>query len=280
MESYNGYNTMIQSFVTALTTGEKATLTSMVAEEVNANGSVHSGSEFAGSLVAAFAVASPHTVTIDMTTIDSGKRALAVRLIHRGVLVEPYLDQQVTGDEVEWPEHLVLSFNESGQIITCHRAFGFDGPTKVEEKDVKVKPTLSRPVIEPPAGFDIAKAYAGYIEANNNHTIRDYFPGFIADTVVNNGKENTREEFTQMIEWNWSALKDVQLQTKHLLVDTERQHVAAELELTAIPVKEFHGVPADGKRIKFGEIAMYKLNGGKVEQIWVVLDLGHLRESS
>ena len=280
MESYNGCTAILKSFVDALTEGKKDTLTSLIAEEVDANGSMRSGSEFADSLVASFAVASPHAVAIDMITVDSGERALAVRLLHRGVLVEPYLGQQVTGDEVEWPEHLVLSFNESGQIITCHGAFGFDGPSKVEDNDVKVRPTLSPPVIPPPAGFDIAKAYAGYIEANNNHTIRDYFPDFIAETVMNNGKSNTREEFTKMIEWNWSALKDVQLQMKHLLVDEERQHVAVVLELTAIPLKEFHGVPADGKQVKFGEIAMYKLNGGKVEQIWVVLDLRHLKKSS
>lgn len=270
------YSAILKTFVKAFPAGDKASLASLTAKEVTANGGTVSRDAFVDFLMSAFAVASPHKMTIDLTTFDTVKRALAVRLLHEGVLVEPYLGVEVTGEEVEWPEHLVLTFNDEDKINGCHGAFGFGGPTKISAKDVKVQPTQSRPTIPPPADFNIIKAYNGYITANNTHTIRTYFPTFIHSSILNNGTPNTLEEFTAMIESNWEALQGVQLHVKNLLVDEEQQHVCADLELTATPVKEFHGVPPNGKPVKFGEIAFYKFNGGRVELVWVVLDLRKL----
>lgn len=272
------YSEALQAFVASFPAGDKPALAALAAEEVTVNGNIVSKAVFVDSLASIFALASHHTIKIDMTTIDTTSRALAARLLHKGILIKPYLGVEVTGEEVEWPEHLILTFDDEGKIIECHGSFGFGGPTKVDAKDVKVQPTQGRPLNAPPAGFDLKQAYLGYIEANNAHTIRDYFPNFIQDPIMNNGTKNSLEEFIKMIEGNWEALEGVQLHVKKLLVDEERQHIVADLELTATPLKEFHGVPPNGKPVRFGEIAMYKFNGGKVEQVWVVLDLRGLEE--
>lgn len=79
-----------------------------------------------------------------------------------------------------------------------------------------------------------------------------------------------REALIQMMNVMFSGLK----QRQHVFEDqiAEGDKVATRLTLHAVHAGEFQGMPATGKQIAVPQIALHRIQNGKIAEVWVSSD--------
>lgn len=74
------------------------------------------------------------------------------------------------------------------------------------------------------------------------------------------------------------AIPDMIFQVVDLIVDEDKQQVAARLEFTGTPVKNWEDVEPNGKEVNFSEQAFYWFEKGKICSVVSVVDMEAYRK--
>lgn len=67
-----------------------------------------------------------------------------------------------------------------------------------------------------------------------------------------------------------TAFTDMEFETFSLVAD--ETYVNARFRVTVTHAGAFAGVPPSGKRVSFEGMALYRLNGGRIEETWLQID--------
>ena len=111
--------------------------------------------------------------------------------------------------------------------------------------------------------------YHGYIACLN---ARDWerLGEFVAEDAVHNGRVLGVDGYRAMLDQNYRDIPDLYFDAE--LVVAEEKHIAARLRFDCTPIGEFLGLPINGARVVFYEHAFYSLRGGKIAEVYSVID--------
>ncbi len=113
---------------------------------------------------------------------------------------------------------------------------------------------------------DVYRAYLACLNA------RDW-PGlarFVHDDVRHNGRRLGLAGYREMLERDVAAIPDLRFEIELLVCEPPR--VASRLRFDCTPRGTFLGLPVDGRRVAFAENVFYEFRGGRIVQVWSVVD--------
>lgn len=114
--------------------------------------------------------------------------------------------------------------------------------------------------------------YNSYVSAiNSRHW--DVVRSFIHPVVVWNGKPYPAEEYIRLITRGTDPVPDTVFHIDMLVVDDDKQTVAARLMIRGTPIDEFLGLKPNGKEIELLEHAFYVFEDGRVKEVKTILDI-------
>jgi predicted ester cyclase len=116
---------------------------------------------------------------------------------------------------------------------------------------------------------DLATIYRNYLDCLNQ---RDWssLGRFVGDDVIHNGRPIGLPGYREMLEQDVRDIPDLHFDIELLV--TEHPFVASRLRFNCAPSHTFLGLHIDGKRIAFTENVFYAFSGGKIAQVWSVID--------
>ncbi|MGF6661305.1 putative ester cyclase [Paraburkholderia atlantica] len=117
--------------------------------------------------------------------------------------------------------------------------------------------------------FNLPKLYRGYIACLNAQDwskLRD----FVDEDVKHNGQRIGLSGYREMLERDFRDIPDLRFEIQMLVC--EPPHIASRLHFDCTPVGMFLGLPVQGKRVEFSENVFYRFGGGKIQQVWSVID--------
>ena len=228
----------------------------------------------AHSELAEVAAAAPDIQSeIDTLVVGNDGLSVAARIIHRATLVKSILAIPVTGQPVEWTEHIMLWVSDDDDKLISRILALVDTQHQSAETVPRTPSDLQqRP---PPVAFNLDSMYRSYLAAINSPTIADNLPTFYQPNLVHTAKDMTIKDLADFLEASPKILRDLNLSATDLIVDDASQQIAARIQFDGTPLKPFFGIdpPTDGRAVRFYEHAFYKLDGGKFKFIWAMMDL-------
>jgi predicted ester cyclase len=93
---------------------------------------------------------------------------------------------------------------------------------------------------------------------------------FVAGDARHNGRPFGLAGYRAMLERDFEEIPDLQFAIE--LVVCDPPHVASRLRFECRPKGLFLGLPVNGKRIVFTENVFYQFRGGKIAEVWSVID--------
>ncbi len=93
---------------------------------------------------------------------------------------------------------------------------------------------------------------------------------FVADDVRRNGELLGLAGYRAMLEADFRAIPDLAFVIELLAVDPP--YLAARLRFDCTPLGAFLGAPVNGRRVSFAENVFYRFDGGKITEVWSVID--------
>ena len=117
--------------------------------------------------------------------------------------------------------------------------------------------------------WDLGAIYRSYLDCLNN---RDWasLGRFVDDEVSHNGRAIGLSGYREMLERDVDDIPDLRFHIELLV--TEPPFVASRLRFDCRPKHSFLGLHIGGKRISFAENVFYTFRGGKIVQVWSVID--------
>lgn len=121
---------------------------------------------------------------------------------------------------------------------------------------------------------ELAGKYRTYIDCLNR---RDWenLGDYVSGEARHNGRSFGLEGYRRMLEADAAAIPDLAFQIDFLVCDPPR--IAARLLFDCTPVGELFGLPVNGRRISFTENVFYEFAGGKIDNVWSVIDTDTIR---
>ncbi|MBN3758357.1 ester cyclase [Paraburkholderia sp. Tr-20389] len=119
------------------------------------------------------------------------------------------------------------------------------------------------------SGTDLAGVYRGYIDCLNR---QDWtaLGQFVDDDVVYNGELIGLSGYRAMLEQDYRTIPDLHFDIALLV--TEPPVIASRLQFHCSPEGTFLGLAVDGKKVSFAENVFYRFRGGKIGEVWSVID--------
>ena len=116
---------------------------------------------------------------------------------------------------------------------------------------------------------DLRTFYRNYIDCLNK---RDWasLSQFVDDDVSHNGRPIGVSGYRDMLERDVRDIPDLRFEIELLVI--EGPFVASRLRFDCRPRGAFLGLSVDGKRISFTENVFYSFRGGKIANVWSVID--------
>ncbi|KDN65322.1 putative SnoaL-like polyketide cyclase [Colletotrichum sublineola] len=108
-------------------------------------------------------------------------------------------------------------------------------------------------------------------------TVRDE-DGFRSREPAHNDRELTIAEYIPLISDSQDAIDGLHFDIQDLFADEETQRIAARLEFTGTPVKEWGGARPNGTAVRFHEHVIYQLEQGKTSRVWSTIELDLYRK--
>ena len=113
--------------------------------------------------------------------------------------------------------------------------------------------------------------YLTYIaKLNARHTTE--LDDLVNDQVTHNFKQMSRAEYGAMILGHMEASPDFHFEPEILVADGDK--IAARLLISLTPSKDFLGFKPSGKKIEFMEHVFYRFEGGRIKEVWSLVDEG------
>ena len=117
--------------------------------------------------------------------------------------------------------------------------------------------------------YDLSERYRGYLACLNAQDwskLRD----FVGEDVKYNGQRIGLSGYREMLERDFHEIPDLRFEIQLLVC--EPPHIASRLHFDCTPIGVFLGLPVQGKRVEFFENVFYEFDGGKIQQVWSVID--------
>jgi predicted ester cyclase len=93
---------------------------------------------------------------------------------------------------------------------------------------------------------------------------------FVDDNARNNGRPFGLAGYRAMLERDFAEIPDLGFVIE--LMVCEPPHVASRLRFDCRPKGLFLGLPVNGKRVAFAENVFYLFRGGKIAEVWSIVD--------
>ncbi len=116
---------------------------------------------------------------------------------------------------------------------------------------------------------ELADIYRAYIACLNR---QDWtaLGQFVADDAIHNGQPLGLSGYRGMLENDFSEIPDLCFDIQILTCDPP--FVASRLAFNCSPKGRFFGLDIDGRKVSFSENVFYDFDGGKIRQVWSVID--------
>ncbi|KUI70076.1 hypothetical protein VM1G_06558 [Cytospora mali] len=126
----------------------------------------------------------------------------------------------------------------------------------------------------------LTEKYHAYIATINAGptAMASHLAEFCQPIVTHNGQALSLQRYQRLMEDAQEAIPDIKFQVAHLIVNEEKQQVAARLEFRGTPVKLWAGVEPNGKEVKFSEMVFYWFDEGKIRNVVSLVDMGSYRK--
>lgn len=115
----------------------------------------------------------------------------------------------------------------------------------------------------------LAEHYRSYIDTLNERPAGRLEP-FVHEQVIYNGERKSLSEYRALIEEAIAAAPDLVFKIGLLVVEGEM--VAAKLDFDCTPKGCFIGIETDGRRVAFSEHVFYRFSGGKIAEVFSLVD--------
>ncbi|CAD6527371.1 ester cyclase [Paraburkholderia sabiae] len=119
------------------------------------------------------------------------------------------------------------------------------------------------------SGIDLAETYRGYIDCLNRQDWAN-LAQFVDDDVVYNGVRIGLSGYRAMLERDFREIPDLHFDIALLVA--EPSLIASRLQFHCSPKGTFLGLAVDGKKVSFAENVFYQFRGGKIGEVWSVID--------
>lgn len=93
---------------------------------------------------------------------------------------------------------------------------------------------------------------------------------FVQDDVRYNGEKIGLSRYRDMLKGNFREIRDLHFDIQLLVC--EPPCVASRLWFDCAPRGRFLGIEVNGRRVCFAENVFYRFSGGKIEEVWSVID--------
>nr|WKF60183.1 hypothetical protein HUO10_004701 [Paraburkholderia busanensis] len=93
---------------------------------------------------------------------------------------------------------------------------------------------------------------------------------FVGDDAIHNGRQIGLSGYRAMLERDFREIPDLHFEIELLVCEPPR--IASRLHFDCTPAGAFLGLPVQGKRITFDENVFYEFSGGKIRQVWSIID--------
>ncbi|MGG7578501.1 ester cyclase [Rhizobium sp. YTUHZ045] len=116
---------------------------------------------------------------------------------------------------------------------------------------------------------ELADLYRGYIACLNRQDWPD-LGKFVDEDAVHNGRRLGLAGYVAMLERDFDDIPDLFFNVRMLVIDPP--YVACRLGFDCSPKGKFLGLDVNGKCLSFSENVIYEFRGGKIVEVWSVID--------
>ncbi|KAK7447228.1 hypothetical protein CaCOL14_011628 [Colletotrichum acutatum] len=196
---------------------------------------------------------STNAVKIDTILVDGNSSHLVARLINRTTLLD-------SGTVFEYAEIVFADFmNDS--LLGWRSLRDEDAILSREHSSI---PTITPPRdVAPPSSKvsvqEMKSFYQEYIKSINEKTMTRDFAQFCQPELIHNDRKLSIAEYIPLISESQDAIDDLYFDIDMLIADEETQQIAARLEFTGTPIKEWGGAKPNGNKVEFHEHVIYQL---------------------
>jgi predicted ester cyclase len=122
---------------------------------------------------------------------------------------------------------------------------------------------------------ELAAFYRRYNACCNEHGFED-LRDFVRDDVLVNGTARGLDAYAEALRFVVRGFPDYRWELRHLVVDAP--WVAAHLADTGTHREPFMGVEATGRSVSTPEFAFYRVDAGRIAEVWGMAFHVHLLE--
>ncbi|MER9234935.1 ester cyclase [Mesorhizobium sp. M0622] len=116
---------------------------------------------------------------------------------------------------------------------------------------------------------DLSDIYRDYIACLN----RQDWPTlgqFVDEEAIHNGRPVGLSGYLEMLQRDFDQIPDLYFKIRMVISDPP--YIASRLSFDCTPKGTFLGLPVSGKRVSFAENVIYEFRGGKIVEVWSVID--------
>ena len=116
---------------------------------------------------------------------------------------------------------------------------------------------------------ELAGIYRDYIACLNR---RDWteLARFVHEEAIHNGRRLGVSGYREMLERDCDAIPDLCFNVQMLISDPP--FIASRIHFDCTPSGTFFGLRINGRKVSFAEHVFYEFRGGKIIQVWSVID--------
>lgn len=93
---------------------------------------------------------------------------------------------------------------------------------------------------------------------------------FVDKNAIHNRRPIGLIGYREMLERDFEQIPDLHFNIQLLVTDSS--HVASRLAFDCTPKAAFLGLPVNGKKVSFTENVFYEFRGGKIVEVWSIVD--------
>ena len=173
-----------------------------------------------------------------------------------------------------YAKHLFCWFTES-KLKEIREIYDVDAMANHQTEILKAPTWSGKPPSEP---VDLKGFYQTYIDCINAQMMASDLDKFCQPVVTHNGIRMTIEEYRLLIETSQEAISGLTFNIHTTIVNDKTQQLAARIEFTGTPAREWAGARPNGRPVEFSEHVFYWLDDGKIKEVVSLVDLKTYRE--
>jgi predicted ester cyclase len=116
---------------------------------------------------------------------------------------------------------------------------------------------------------DLSDVYRDYIACLNRQHWSE-LGQFVHDDVIHNDRPIGLSGYRDMLVKDFEAIPDLHFSIQMLIADPP--YIASRLGFDCTPKGTLLGLRVNGKRVSFSENVFYEFRGGKIREVWSVID--------